>query len=146
MELLQEVANIAGKPGLFRIIKPGRAGVIVETLDQDHKREMVSASAKVSVLKEISIYTEDINKSIPLSEIFMTMKEQLGENIGIDTKTATPKQLFDFFEKNWFQKVFHFELENLFSPPSTLFFWTDNTRKMLSSNPRLPPKKSFPKI
>jgi len=99
MELLQEVANIAGKPGLFRIIKPGRAGVIVETLDQDHKREMVSASAKVSVLKEISIYTEDINKSIPLSEIFMTMKEQLGENIGIDTKTATAKQLFDFFEK-----------------------------------------------
>lgn len=99
MELLQEVANIAGKPGLFRIIKPGRAGVIVETLDQDHKREMVSASAKVSVLKEISIYTEDINKSIPLSEIFMTMKELLGESIGIDTKTATPKQLFDFFEK-----------------------------------------------
>ncbi len=99
MELLQEVANIAGKPGLFRIIKPGRAGVIVETLDQDHKREMVSASAKVSVLKEISIYTEDVNKSIPLSEIFMTMKEQLGESIGIDTKTATPKQLFDFFEK-----------------------------------------------
>ena len=99
MELLQEVANIAGKPGLFRIIKPGRAGVIVETLDQDHKREMVSASAKVSVLKEISIYTEDINKSIPLSEIFMTMKELLGERIGIDTKTATPKQLFDFFEK-----------------------------------------------
>ena len=99
MELLQEVANIAGKPGLFRIIKPGRAGVIVETLDQDHKREMVSASAKVSVLKEISIYTEDVNKSIPLSEIFMTMKEQLGESIGIDTKTATSKQLFDFFEK-----------------------------------------------
>ena len=99
MELLQEVANIAGKPGLFRIIKPGRAGVIVETLDQDHKREMVSASAKVSVLKEISIYTEVVNKSIPLSEIFMTMKEQLGESIGIDTKTATSKQLFDFFEK-----------------------------------------------
>lgn len=99
MELLQEVANIAGKPGLYRIIKPGRAGVIVETLDQDPKREMVSANAKVSVLKEISIYTEDINKSVPLSEIFMIMKEQLGETIGIDTKVASPKQLFDFFKK-----------------------------------------------
>jgi hypothetical protein len=33
MELLKEVANISGKSGLYRILKPTRTGVIVESLD-----------------------------------------------------------------------------------------------------------------
>jgi Domain of unknown function (DUF5606) len=99
MELLQEVANIAGKPGLYRIIKPGRSGVIVETLTAQPKREMVSANAKVSVLKEISVYTEDENKAVPLGEIFMAIKKEFGETLNIDTKIATPKEFFDFFAK-----------------------------------------------
>lgn len=97
MELLQEVANISGKPGLYRIIKPGRGGVIVESLDQNHKREMINANAKVSVLKEISVYTEDINKATPLSEIFSTIKEKFGEKVDLDTKSASNKDIFDFF-------------------------------------------------
>ena len=99
MELLQEVANIAGKPGLYRIVKPGRVGVIVETLDNLKKREMISANAKVSVLKEISIYTEDSNDSKPLSEIFLNIKENHSEVMEIDTKKASSKELFNFFEK-----------------------------------------------
>ncbi|MFC3812067.1 DUF5606 family protein [Lacihabitans lacunae] len=97
MELLQEVANISGKAGLYRIIKPSRAGVIVETLDESKKREMVSANAKVSVLKEISIYTEDINHSVPLGDIFMTLKEKYADKVEIDPKSASPKELFEFF-------------------------------------------------
>lgn len=97
MELLQEVANISGKPGLYRIIKPGRSGVIVESLDAQKKREIVSANAKVSVLKEISIYTEDINKSIPLSDIFLILKEKYEDSLNFDTKTASSRELFDFF-------------------------------------------------
>lgn len=99
MELLQEVANISGKPGLYRIIKPGRAGVIVETLDQLHKREMINANAKVSVLKEISVYTEDINKATPLGEIFLSIRKDFGNKVELDTKNATNKEIFDFFEK-----------------------------------------------
>ena len=99
MELLQEVANISGKPGLFRIVKPGRAGVIVESLDSLKKREMINANAKVSVLKEISVYTEDINKGTPLGEIFMSIKEKFGEKVDIDVKNAQNKEIFGFFEK-----------------------------------------------
>lgn len=99
MELLQEVANISGKPGLYRIIKPGRAGVIVETLDQLHKREMINANAKVSVLKEISVYTEDINKATPLGEIFLSIRKDFGNKVELDTKNATNKEIFDFFGK-----------------------------------------------
>ncbi len=99
MELLQEVANISGKPGLYRIVKPGRAGVIVESLDQLHKREMINANAKVSVLKEISVYTEDVNKATPLGEIFLTIRKDFGLKIDLDTKTASNKDIFDFFAK-----------------------------------------------
>lgn len=99
MELLQEVANISGKSGLYRIVKPGRAGVIVESLDQLHKREMINANAKVSVLKEISVYTEDVNKATPLGEIFLTIRKDFGLKIELDTKTASNKDIFDFFAK-----------------------------------------------
>jgi hypothetical protein len=97
MELLQEVANISGKPGLFRIIKPGRAGVIVESLDATKKREMINANAKVSVLKEISVYTENVNDSKPLGEIFLAIKEAHGAKVELDTKKASNNELFDFF-------------------------------------------------
>ncbi len=99
MEILQEVATISGKPGLFRIVKPGRAGVIVESLDADKKREMVSANARVSVLKEISVYTTDFNVSTPLSDIFMKLKELHPTTVDIDIKKASNTDLFTFFEK-----------------------------------------------
>lgn len=98
MELLQEVANISGKPGLYRIVKPGRVGVIVESLDAAKKREMVNANAKVSVLKEISVYTETSNESVPLGEIFQSIRKEHGEKVDFDVKNATNKQFFEFFE------------------------------------------------
>lgn len=96
MELLKEVANIAGRGGLFRIVKPGRTGVIVETLDGQKKREMISANARVSVLSDISIYTEDFNKSVPLADIFVAIREKNGEKVELDTKNASTSELFDF--------------------------------------------------
>ena len=98
MELLQEVANISGRPGLYRIVKPGRGGVIVESLDGSKKREMINANAKVSVLKEISVYTENVNESKPLSEIFLAIREKHGEKVDFDMKNASNKDYFDFFE------------------------------------------------
>ena len=97
MELLRDIAHISGKSGLYKILKPGRGGVIVETLDDKKQREMVSANARVSVLKDISIYTEDQNKSIPLSDIFLKIRELHGETIADDYKSFSNNQLFDFF-------------------------------------------------
>jgi hypothetical protein len=99
MELLQEVANISGRQGLFRILKPGRGGVIVESLDSVQKREMISANAKVSVLKEISIYSTGTEQSKPLSEIFLAIKENFKAEDLLETKTASNSELFDFMEK-----------------------------------------------
>src|ERR1700712_4810051 len=96
MELLKDIANISGKSGLYRILKPGRAGVIIESLDEKKQKEMVGANARVSVLKDISIYTEDPNNSVPLAELFLKFREKYGEMIELDAKNASNKQLFDF--------------------------------------------------
>src|SRR6218665_3696051 len=97
MELLRDIAHISGKSGLYKILKPGRSGVIVETLDDKKQREMVNANARVSVLKDISIYTEDQNKSIPLSDIYLKIRELHGETVADDYKNFSNNQLFDFF-------------------------------------------------
>jgi len=99
MELLQEVANISGKPGLYRIVKPGRAGVIVETLDAQKKKELIPVNAKVSVLKDISIYTEQYDKSVPLADLFLKIRELFGAQVEMDVKSANATELFHFMAK-----------------------------------------------
>ncbi len=95
MELLKEVANISGKSGLYRILKPGRSGVIVQSMDEKKKREMVPANARVSVLKDISIYQQGVNDTTPLGDIFIAMREKHGEKVGIDTKNADNDELYE---------------------------------------------------
>ncbi len=99
MELLRDIAHISGKSGLYKILKPGRGGVIVETLDEKKQKEMVSSNARVSVLKDISIYTEDQNKSIPLGDILLKARELHGEKVEFDFKSASNNQIFDLFSE-----------------------------------------------
>jgi Domain of unknown function (DUF5606) len=96
MELLKDIANISGKSGLYKILKPTRAGVIVEGLDDKKTKEMVGANARVSVLKDITIFTEDVNHSVALSDLFLKIRETNGETVELDSKNATNNQLFDF--------------------------------------------------
>lgn len=98
MEELKNVAHVAGKSGLFKIVKPGRTGVILESLDATKKKELVSVNAKVSVLKDISIYTVDYDKSTPLEEVFMAVHEKYASGIDIDVKKAEKEELFSFME------------------------------------------------
>ena len=96
-DVLQDIANITGKPGLFRILKPGRAGVIIESLDAKREKSIASATAKVSVLKDVSVYVEDEEiESIPLSDIFLEIRAKHGETLAIDSKKASDKDLVEF--------------------------------------------------
>ena len=99
MELLKEVANISGQSGLYRILKPTRTGVIVESLDGKKVRSVVGANARVSVLKDISVYMANHqDNAIPLGDIFMAIKEKHGDKVEMAVKTATDTELFDFFD------------------------------------------------
>ena len=86
---LKEIAAISGKGGLFRILKPTRNGVIVESLDSQKKKLAVSASSKVSVLKEISIYTTDKEGALALEEVFFRIFEKYQHALPIESKAES---------------------------------------------------------
>ncbi|OHX67317.1 DUF5606 family protein [Flammeovirga pacifica] len=93
---LKDIASIAGKPGLYKVLKPSRTGVIVETLEAKPKKTIVSASQRISILKEISMYvTGQAEESVPLEEVFVAVKEKFGIN-KLDVDTKSEESLEDF--------------------------------------------------
>ncbi|HEV7383098.1 MAG TPA: DUF5606 domain-containing protein [Dyadobacter sp.] len=99
MELLKEIANVSGKGGLFRILKPSRAGVIVESLDEKHEKTLIGPTARVSVLKDVSIFTDGAEESVALSDVFLKIREIHGEQIELDVKASSDKDLIEFLNK-----------------------------------------------
>lgn len=96
MDLLKEVANVSGKPGLFRILKPSRAGVIVESLDEKREKTLIGPTARVSVLKDVSIFTDGAEESVALSDVFLKIREIHGEEVTLAVKTSSDKELIEF--------------------------------------------------
>ncbi|MBD2751368.1 DUF5606 family protein [Spirosoma validum] len=97
MEALKQIANVAGYSGLYRILKPGRAGVIVESLDDKKAKTMMGPTARVSVLNDISIYVDDNSEeqSIPLGNVLTAINEKYGDQLTVDPKGSND-QLADF--------------------------------------------------
>ncbi|MDO7873927.1 DUF5606 domain-containing protein [Hymenobacter sp. ASUV-10] len=85
---LQEVAAISGMPGLFRLLRAARQGVLVESLDERKSRSMAPARNKVSLLADISIYTEDPDVTVPLTEVFERIYQQHGTNLTVTNKSS----------------------------------------------------------
>ncbi len=80
---LKDIAVISGKPGLYLISKPTRTGVIVETIGGGKAKIMAQASHRISILKEISIYTTTGEGSVQLEDVFYDMWDKWGADFEI---------------------------------------------------------------
>ncbi|MEY4382463.1 MAG: Dephospho-CoA kinase [Bacteroidota bacterium] len=95
MELLNEIAHISGKSGLFRVLKPTRTGVIVETLDAAKQKSVVGGQTRISVLKDISLYLDDHQDStLPLGDIFIALHGKFNGTLPLEPKKANDAELF----------------------------------------------------
>ena len=94
---LREIASIAGMPGLFRIVSPTRTGVIIETLAETPVRSTAQAKHRISLLHEISIYTNDPEVTVPLAEIFDNIRTLHGDEIPVHGKSSNA-ELASFME------------------------------------------------
>ncbi len=95
MELLNEIAHISGKSGLFRVLKPTRTGVIVETLDAAKQKSVVGGQTRISVLKDISLYLDDHQDStLPLGDIFLAIHNKFKGTLPLEPKKAADAELF----------------------------------------------------
>lgn len=70
---LSEIVAISGIGGLHKIIGRTKTGLILESLGDTKKRFPTSIQDKVSVLEDISMYTEE--GDMRLSEVFVKINE-----------------------------------------------------------------------
>lgn len=92
---LKDILAISGKGGLFKFISQGRNGIIVESLS-DNRRSHIPATAKISALEDIAIFTEE--KELPLQDVFKVIIEKEDKGPAIDHKSK-PDDLKKYMEE-----------------------------------------------
>jgi len=95
---IAEIAAVSGKSGLYRILKPGKSGVVLESLDATKTKIVAGATLRVSVLNEISIYTTTKEGTVPLEEVLKKINAQFGNDLGVDDKSSDATELRAFMK------------------------------------------------
>lgn len=114
MKELKDILSITGKPGLYRLITTSRVSIIVESLENG-KRMPIPATAKISSLDDISIFTYE--EDVPLREVFERMYKVTGGEEAPNPKKASHADLREFmsdvlpnFDED---RVYHSDLKKL---------------------------------
>ncbi len=92
---LKDILSISGKGGLYKFIAQARNGVVVESMD-DQKRHVAAATARVSSLEDIAIFTQE--EEVPLADIFMKIYEKTDGKESVSHK-ASGNELKSSFEE-----------------------------------------------
>lgn len=91
---LTGIVAVTGKPGLYKLIGQNKSGFILESLDRQKTKTVVSiATAKMATLDDITVYGED--DELKLTDILERIK---GKGQAPDPK-ADGKTLRDFFRE-----------------------------------------------
>jgi len=92
----QTILSISGKPGLYKLVSRGKTNLIVETMDETHKRLPVFATDRVTSLNDIAMYTDA--DDVPLKKILQTLYDKEGgKAASLDYKKCSSKVLRDYF-------------------------------------------------
>lgn len=93
---METILSIAGKPGLYKLVSRGNRNLIVETLDETHKRIPAFATDRVTSLGDIAMYTDA--DEVPLWEVLDSVsKKEEGKPITFNYKKAPVAELHAYF-------------------------------------------------
>jgi hypothetical protein len=93
---LQKIVAISGQPGLYKYLSQARHGIIVESI-KDGKRTCIPASAKISSLAEITVYSNS-GDDLLLKEILLKIKAKTNGEKAISHKSS-PEELMAYFRE-----------------------------------------------
>ena len=94
----QTILAISGKPGLYKLVSRAKNSLIVEALDETHKRIPAFGTDRITSLGDIAMFTE--SEDIALYKVFNAVKElENGKAVSFDYKKASSKELQDYFTK-----------------------------------------------
>ncbi len=93
---METILSIAGKPGLYKLVSRGKMNLIVEALDETHKRLPAFASDRVTSLADIAMYTE--SEDVPLWQVLKSLGEkEQNKECSLKFKKCSGNELRDFF-------------------------------------------------
>ncbi|MFK7920924.1 MAG: DUF5606 domain-containing protein [Bacteroidia bacterium] len=92
---IKDIVSLTGLPGLHRVVKADDRAIIVESMDERKRRQMVRGNMMASKLTDVSIYTTD--ESEPLVHILQAISEKYGDEIPV-TKKSKNDELMAFLK------------------------------------------------
>lgn len=94
--MLQTILSIAGKPGLYKLVSRAKNNLIVEALDETHKRLPAFATDRVTSLADIAMFTE--SEDMPLGQVLAKVRDhEQGKPASINWRKASAKELTTYF-------------------------------------------------
>jgi hypothetical protein len=84
----KDIATVAGKPGLYKVLKPTRSGVILESMDEKKAKLVAGMSMRVSILSDISIYTLTEEGAEPLESVMKKIEAEYQGDTGVDASSS----------------------------------------------------------
>lgn len=90
------ILSVSGKPGLYKLVSRAKMNLIVEALDETHRRVPVFASDRVTSLSDIAMYTNA--DDVPLMNILdSVLKKEDGKICSLDWRKCSKKELHAYF-------------------------------------------------
>ena len=94
--MLQTILSIAGKPGLYKLVSRGKSNLIVEALNETHKRQPAFATDRISSLADIAMYTDA--EDIALADVLAKVRDkEAGKPCSLNWRKASATELQTYF-------------------------------------------------
>ena len=97
-KMKETILAISGKPGLYKLVSRAKNSLIVEALDDTHKRIPAFGTDRITSLAEIAMFTD--TDDVPLMKVLASMRDlEGGKASSVNFKKASAQELKDYFTK-----------------------------------------------
>jgi hypothetical protein len=95
---METILSIAGKPGLYKLVSRGKMNLIVEAIDDTHRRMPAFSTDRVTSLGDIAMYTDA--DDIALWEVLVKVGDKEGlKPTSLKYKKCSSKELRAYFSE-----------------------------------------------
>ncbi len=106
---METILSIAGKSGLYKLVSRGKSNLIVEALDDTHRRLPAFATDRVTSLSDIAMYTDA--DDVPLWQVLENVgKQENLQPLSFNYRKVSAAERCEYFSKvlpNWDQNRVH---------------------------------------
>jgi hypothetical protein len=94
----ETILAISGKPGLYKLVSRAKNSLVVESLDETHRRQPAFGSDRITSLNDVAMFTE--SDDVPLNKVLLNLRNlENGAKSSVDYKKASSDELREYFGK-----------------------------------------------